>query len=826
MSDIKTLIGKKILIMDGAMGTLLMEKGIRPDESFDLQNIKNPEIVKSIHKRYVDAGADIIETNTFGANRIKLSDYKADDKVFEINSAAVKLAKEAADGDAFVCGSIGPLGKFIEPLGELSFDEAASTFAEQAIALEKSGADCLCVETISDLQEMRAAIIGIKASVSIPVIASLTYDENGLTVFGTPPEVAVIVLEALGADVISANCSTGPEGIIKISKRLLQKSSKPIMVMPNAGMPEIEGDRAVYKMPPKKFAAHAKKFAEMGVSIIGGCCGTTPDHIEEVRKAIPKGMSVKKQIHELKLKKSGREDVFEAKPASPTFASRSKPIEIVNKFMTVGEKINPTGRKLLREDIKTNSFSMIRDEAVKQTKADLLDVNVSVAEGNDPENMKKALKIIQNAVQNPVSIDSPNVAALEAGLKEFCGKALLNSVNGKEKSLKEILPLAKKYGAAIIGLTIDDEGIPTSAAQRIKIAKKIVKEALRAGIRKEDIFIDALVMTSATGITQPLETLKTLIEVKENLGVNTILGISNVSHGLPERGKINSIFLQLALHHGLDAAIVDVNDPHIKRALALFKFFKGNSKKEIKSLLKNFESEIEKTKKIGTKPQKQEKLKTLKYKGLKDIESSVIEGSLEKVKFLVSEGLKSGEDPQTIIDNALTKGMEIVGEKFSKKIFFLPQVIASANAMSEGFALCKEKIPKGKIKNIGKIILATVHGDIHDIGKNIVKMMLENQGFEVIDLGKDTPTNKIVEEAIKSKPNAIGLSALLTTTMLEMRTVKEKLKEAGLDIPIIIGGAVVTADFANKMEASYGEDAAQAVKLAKKIIESTKNGNS
>ena len=810
MSKFTEIVGKNVLIIDGAMGSLLMEGGIKPEEGFDIQNIKNPELIKSIHKKYVDAGADIIETNTFGANRLKLKDYKLEDKVLEINKAGVMLAKEIAGNEVFVCGSIGPLGKLLEPLGEISFDLASEVFSEQAKAMEDAGADCLCIETISDLQEMRAAIIGIKEKTKLPIIASMTYDENGTTIFGTPPEAAVVVLESLGVDVISINCSSGPAGILPIAQKILSESKKPVMVMPNAGMPVIENDKTIYKMTPDEFSEYSKKFFQMGIAIIGGCCGTTPEHISSIRQKIPRATKLKK------------EKIFLVAPFRTRFASRSKVVELnPNKLLTIGERINPTGRKPLREDIKSKEFILIREEAVSQTKnlADLLDVNISIPEGDDTNNMKEAVSIVQKAVPTPLSIDSPSPSGIESGLKEFCGKAMLNSVNAKTESLEKMLPLAKKYGAAIIGLTLDEKGIPSNHEERVEIAGKIVRKALKIGIPKEDIFIDNLVITAGVGLNASLETLKAIPIIKEKYGVKTSLGISNISHGLPNRSKINAIFLQLAILYGLDAAIIDLNDPEIRKTAERKLAFIGDKEKKKKNLIIKLKSEIENSHKHKNHQNIIKKTKDIKFKNLKNIKDAVLDGDLKLMKILVQDALAKKVDPQKIIDEALTSAMEEVGDLFSRKIYFLPQVLSSAETRTVGFNLCKEKIPKENKKNIGKILIATVHGDIHDIGKNIVKMLLENHGFIVIDMGKDVATDKIIETAKKEKPNAIALSALLTTTMLEMKNITMKLKAEGLNIPVIIGGAVVTDDYAERINASYGADAAQAVKLAKNIIE-------
>jgi 5-methyltetrahydrofolate--homocysteine methyltransferase len=798
------------LVIDGAMGTQLMERGIRPEDCFDAVNIKQPEIVATVHKAYVDAGADIIETNTFGANRVKLADYGLDKKVKEINVAAAQLAKKVIGQKGFVCGSIGPLGKMIEPLGEITFDQAYEAFAEQAKALADGGADVISLETISDLQEMRAGVIAVKNETKLPVIASLTYDEGEKTIYGTTPEVAVAVLEPLGIDVISANCSLGPEGLLKVAKRLLAVARVPVMVMPNAGMPELIGNKAVYKMTPEKFGSFAAKFAAMGVRIIGGCCGTDPRHIKEVKFQLPTS----------NFKTNSKKE----KNSNTKFASRTKVVEVRSGTpLLIGERINPTGRKLFQAEIKNGQTQVFRQEAEAQAKAkaDLLDINVSVPDISESEVMGKAVKVIQSVTEQPLSIDSPNRFALEVGLKQFCGRALLNSVNGKKDSLETVLPLAKRYGAAIIALALDEKGLPQTAEERFRIAERIVQSAVEKGIAKEDIFVDCLVMTVGVGLQGCLETLKAIPLVKERLGVKTILGISNVSHGMPGRSKLNVLYFQLALAYGLDAAIVDVMDRGIVASSKV-----ASSKKQVarEKLLVEFKGEVEKARRSG-KPAEKKKdvvVQDIRLSGYQDIRKAVIDGNLELVEILVKLALAQKMDPQKIIDQGLIPGMELVGKKFSKKEYFLPQVIESAEAMRRGFELCQAKIPKGKTKVIGKVVLATVKGDIHDIGKNIVKMMLQNHGFVVIDLGKDVPPEKIIEVAKKERPQVIALSALLTTTMIEMGVVKKELQKARLDIPLLVGGAVVTRGYADRIGAVYSLDAVGAVNLAKKIIAAAK----
>ncbi|OGB90135.1 hypothetical protein A2625_04925 [candidate division WOR-1 bacterium RIFCSPHIGHO2_01_FULL_53_15] len=818
-------ISKKILVMDGAMGTQLMDRGVRPEDCFDAVNIKKPEIVLAVHKAYVEAGADIIETNTFGANRIKLLDYGFEKKVHEINVAAAQLARKAIGAKGFVCGSMGPLGKMLDPLGEVTFDQAYEAFAEQAKALEEGGADVVSIETISDLQEMRAAVIAVKTETKLPVIASLTYDDGEKTVYGTTPEVAVAVLEPLGIDIISANCSTGPDGILRIAKRYLAATDLPVMVMPNAGMPELVGNQAIYKMTPKQFAAYAKKFVELGVRIVGGCCGTNPGHIRAVKSAVSPHPPTPSPSG-----RGGEEEPRRSAAGSSAFASRTKVVEVKSGVpLLIGERINPTGRPAFQAEIKAGKTRIIRQEAQTQTKAgaDLLDVNVSVPDVQESGAMHEAVKAVSAASEQPLCLDSPNYAAMEAGLKTFCGRVLLNSVNGKKESIDKVIPLAKKYGAAIIALALDEKGLPQTADERVSIAERIVMSAVDKGISKNDIFVDCLVMTAGVGIAGCLETLKAIPKVKEILGVKTVLGISNVSHGLPERSKLNALYFQLAVSYGLDAAIVDVTDAEIRKTIKGYGV-RGKGYGDREELLKEFKAAVEKVRRSGKPAEKRMKEISLsEYRkaglsGYQDVRKAVIAGDSELVEALVRLALEKKMNPQRIIDQGLLPGMEVVGKKFNKKEYFLPQVIESAEAMTRGFQLCKEKIPKGKIKVAGKVLLATVKGDIHDIGKNIVKMMLENNGFAIIDLGKDVPPEKIIEAAKKERPNVIALSALLTTTMVEMGVVKEALEKAKLNIPLLVGGAVVTKGYADRIGAVYSLDAVGAVALAKKIMKAAK----
>ena len=784
------------------MGTLIMDSGAEVPGAFERLSLNRPEIIENIHRSYVAAGAQIIETNTFGANPIKLAETNDAGRINEMIFRAVDLAKKAAGDRVCVCGSVGPIGKLLEPIGSLTFEEAFQAYSVTAKLLMQSGADLVSIETISDLQEMRAAVLAFKDNTNLPIIASMTYDESGRTNMGTSPEAAVAVLEGLGVDVIGANCSMGPEGLVAIAKRLVKAATVPVMIMPNAGKPILKNGKAVYKMTPEKFAQISRQFLACGVKIIGGCCGTTPEHI----KALASLANTATRFN------SKRPLLNRFTP----FASRTE--VITAPFLVVGEKINPTGRKLLREEIKAGKTLIVRDDAEAQAKAgaDLLDVNMGVGGGDEKAAMKRALHIVMTSTNRSVSIDSPDPAVIQYGLREFCGRVLINSVNGGEASLTALLPEAKKFGASIIALCLDETGVPETAKARVKIADRIIKSAKKIGIPENQIYVDCLVMTAGLGPDKPLETLKALKLVKQKYKVKTILGVSNVSHGLPNRPEINAAFLELARAYGLDAGIVDPTDPQIKKVLSRKPRKPKLLEKEFVRACLRYKDASEEDR-AAVKAKNTEKAKVILYQSLEDIRREVIAGNAERVRELVRQALGK-EDPQKIISAALVPAMQTVGKYFSGGKYFLPQVVASAESMQNGFELCKEKIPPESRQNRGTIIVATVKGDIHDIGKNIVKMLLENNGFRVVDLGKDIPAESIVEAVKRENAQAVALSALLTTTMLQMETVKKELALAGINIPVIVGGAVVTPDYAQEIGAIYGKDAVTAVELAEKIM--------
>ncbi len=786
---------ERIYILDGAMGTEIMKKGPTATACFEELNLLSPGMIADVHRSYVDAGADIIETNTFGGSRIKLSAYGLEHAFEKINHEGISIAKKAAGGKALVAASMGPLGELLEPMGSMGFDRAFEEFSLLAGIFEKAGADLISIETMSDLQEARAALIAVKSSCSLPVIVHMTYDASGRTISGTPPEVACRVLSSLGADAIGANCSTGPADMLKVAKKLINNSPVPVSIMANAGSPELDGDTAVYRMTPKKYLPYAVKFAKAGAKFIGGCCGTTPEHIALISKAADRG-------YIRRYKGAG----------ASGFAGRTRTVDSGRKLIVVGERINPTNRKDLQQELLLGRSSLVRIEAVSQSAsgADLLDINVGFPEINEAEAMKRAVLAAQSGSDLPLSIDSSDTLALEEGLKSFAGKALVNSVNGKEESLSKVLPLVKKYGAAVIGLTLDEGGIKSKAEDRLAIAKKVVGRAISLGIPPEDIYIDVLTLSAGAQQSDVEETLKAVKAVKRELKVRTILGVSNISHGLPQRKLLNQAFLKLARKYGLDAAIYNPDNLKVQITPSIYS--------ASKAVFMNRDKGARRWISMFTRAENSEqRAERTEERAEKSIRQLVIEGDKENILAEIEKAL-AGMDPQDVIDEELLPGMEEVGKRFSTGEYFIPQVMASAEAMKAAFERVKKEISSADRKVAGTVVIATVLGDIHDIGKNIVAMLLENHGFRVIDLGRDVRPEAIVSAVKENKADIVMLSALLTTTMPQMKVVKKLLDDEGLNVPVMVGGAPVTDNYARSFKAGFAKDAVKAVEEAKKLL--------
>ncbi|VAW36128.1 5-methyltetrahydrofolate--homocysteine methyltransferase [hydrothermal vent metagenome] len=785
------------LVFDGATGTMLQKLGLEPGGCPDELNISKPEIVRKVHTAYLDAGSDIFTTNTFGATRPKLKEYDLEDKLREINIAGVKAAREAIGDKGYVAGGIGPTGHFIEPVGDLNFDAAVEIFAEQAQALKDGGADLLIIETMMDIKEMRAAIIGAKTT-GLPVVATMTFDQSMRTILGTTPEVWAIVASGLDVDALGANCSLGIEGLYEALSAMSAVTNTPLIAQPNAGIPVLVGKETVFPATPEEMTEYVPRLVAIGVRILGGCCGTTPEHIRQ--------MGADFRSLQVEPRQPKTFTALASRTATTRFGGGLPPI-------TIGERINPTGRKKLAQEIKDHKTTTICKETREQTEAgaNVLDVNVGVPDIDEAAAMKRAVFAVNDNTSLPIVVDSPNLDALEEGLKAVDGRPLINSVSGEEEKLAAVLPLAKKYGAAVLGLTIDDKGIPPTAEGRFKVAEKIMNRALEAGLNKEDLVIDCLAMTVSADPNGALTTLDAIRMIKERLGLATTLGVSNISFGLPSRESVNSHFYSMALHAGLDSAIMNVKNQSMMdsyHASLVLLAHDAKAKKYIGRFKDREPGGAGALVEEKTEPQ------TIQDKLIR----AVVDGDTEHILDFVEEALADGWEPLVVGNEGLILGLNEVGRLFAANIYFLPQVISSADTVKKAFARLKKEMKDESGPKLGKVIMATVKGDIHDIGKNIVCTLLENHGFEVIDLGKNVPTEKIVEEARARKVDIVGLSALMTTTVMEMDNVVKELKDAGVPAAVMVGGAVVTQEFADRIKAVFGGEATAAVDKMKEIV--------
>ncbi|MBY0755155.1 homocysteine S-methyltransferase family protein [Clostridium sardiniense] len=800
--NVREYIKDNILVFDGAMGTMLQNLGLKLGENPEIFNITHREEIIKIHKDYINSGAKIITTNTFGANELKLKNTKF--SVEEIIKSGVDLAKKARENkECYIALDIGPIGELLEPMGTLSFDKAINIFKRQIKVGVDSGVDIILIETMTDLYEMKAAIIAAKESCDIPIFATMTFEKDGRTFTGCLPESMAITLEGLGVDAVGVNCSLEPSELNNIVKNIINNTNLPVIVQPNAGLPNIIERKAVYDITEKEFSNSVRELVDMGVSIIGGCCGTTPSFIEELSK-----------IAKYK-RKVNRREVIKYAVASPY-----KVVEI-NEVRVVGERINPTGKKRFKKAIIDKDMDYILRQAIEQIEggAEILDVNVGLPEIDEESLMESAIKELQSIVDVPLQIDSGKKNVIEKGLRVYNGKPIVNSVSGEDKVLDNILPLVKKYGAAVVGLTLDNNGIPKDPESRFKIAEKIVNRAIEYGIKKEDVYIDCLALTVSAQQEEVMDTLKALRMVKKRLGVKTLLGVSNISFGLPNRELINETFLALALGAGLDLPIINPNKEGMMNVIDSFKVLNNNDRgakryietygdKKVERVLisKKIDLNINHSKQLDDN---EESLEKLILQGLKNSTRKITERLLEEKTEL------------QIVNEDLIPALDKVGEKYEKGEIFLPQLIQAAETVKVSFDLIKDrlvKLDKGDVSK-GKIILATVKGDIHDIGKNIVKVILENYGYDILDLGKDVPIEKVVKEATENNIKLVGLSALMTTTIVSMEETIVALKKAGFKGKIFVGGAVVTADYSEKMGADfYAKDAKESVEIAKKVF--------
>jgi len=785
-------------IFDGAMGTMFQQLGLLPTGYCpEMLNIDNPEAVTSVHKQYVDAGSTVIETNTFGASPLKLAHYGLSDRAREINIAAVKAAK-AAGNNIKVAGSMGPTGRFIKPVGDLDFEDAYENYKVQAAALADGGADYILIETSIDLQEMRAALLAAKEVTNLPVICQQSFSEDGRTVTGTDPQTFAITVDAMGADIIGVNCSLGPEQLLPVVKAISENTEKPISVQPNAGMPQLVNGKTTFPMGPEDFGEWAPKLLQAGATYLGGCCGTTPAHIAAIKKAIA-GLE---------------EPSFKPLRRRLMISSRSKTVTIDKDLPTrlIGERINPTGRKKLAAEIKNGSFLSVKKEAIDQVKAgaSLLDVNMGVGGIDQAQAMKKAVTEISQLTDAPLVIDTSDATVLEAGLRAYPGRALINSVSAEKERLEKFIPLAKKYGAAILCLPLTDEGIPKSAEERIQVMDTIISAAKKAGLKDGDFLLDGLVMTVATDVNACNQTLKTLQLYREKYGYPSTMGLSNISFGLPNRPLINSTFFAMCLSAGLDAPIMNPYDDAMQNALMASMALLGKDPNGRDFSKKESNLAVAKTAAVA---------KHIELTPLEAVKQAVIDGDADSMTQLIESALATGVEPNELTEKCLTAAMNDIGVDFGAGRIFLPQVLLSAEAMRAAFNILKEKFPAQDGEGKGTVVLATVKGDVHDLGKNIVGALLENSGFKLIDLGKDVPAEEIVSSAVKNEADIVGLCALMTTTMTEIDEVIKQLKESGNTSKVIVGGAALTQDYADEAGADYyAQDAVIALNIANEIV--------
>ena len=781
-------LGKEWLFFDGGMGSILQERGLAAGELPETWNITRPEEIQSIHRAYLDAGSDIINTNTFGANALKFPD-----NLREIVEAAVSNAKEArrqsGREDAYIALDLGPTGRLLQPMGDLPFEQAVELFGEVVRIGAAAGVDLVLIETMSDSYELKAAVLAAKENCDLPVLATVIFDENGKMLTGGTVDSVAAMLEGLRVDALGVNCGLGPKQMLPIVKRLTEVSSLPVIVNPNAGLPRSENGKTVYDIDADEFAALMGEIADLGVQVLGGCCGTTPAHIRKMIETCKGHYFVP----------------VEPKPRT-VVSSFSQAVEIGQKPVIIGERINPTGKSKFKAALRENNIEYILSEGLAQEDngAHILDVNVGMPEIDEPAMMERVVTRLQGVTALPLQIDTSDTAAMERGMRLYNGKPMINSVSGKRESMEAVFPLVKKYGGVVVGLTLDENGIPDSAEGRVQIAKKIYDTAVQYGIGKEDIVIDGLAMTISSDSRSALVTLETLRRVRDELGGHTILGVSNISFGLPQREIINANFFTMALQNGLSCAIINPNTDAMMRAYRAFLALTDQDAQCAGYIAA-----------YGNQP-------TVAPQAAADsaipLGESIERGLQERAAQAAKAALQT-VPPLELVNTELIPALDRVGKGFEAGTVFLPQLLMSAEAAKAAFEVVKDAMRGAPQATRGKIILATVKGDIHDIGKNIVKVLLENYGYQVLDLGKDVAPEVIVDTAIQEEVALIGLSALMTTTVVSMEQTIRLLREKKPDAKVVVGGAVLTQEYADSIGADcYARDAMATVHYADSVF--------
>lgn len=822
----RALAGEEILVFDGAMGTMLQRAGLDAAANPpDLLNLTRPEAIEAIQRAYVEAGSDVVETNTFSANRIKLAGEAG---VGEVYAAGARIARAA--GARYVAGGIGPIGALLEPIGTLPFEEAYDIFAEQARAIEAADCDLVIVETMSDLRGAKAAVLAALDETTLPVLVTMTFGEDGRTFLGTTPAIAAASLSAMGVSAVGVNCSLGPAALAPVVAEMARYARCPVMAQPNAGLPRVEGGKTVYDVTPDGFAQAMGRILDAGVSIVGGCCGTDPACIERLARIA-----------------QGRAPVPRPEPAAFVVTSAQAMVALEpgeERVAVIGERINPTGKKRLKAALREGDYDYAVGEAVAQQRAgaEILDVNAGLPDIDEPVVLRALVETLQATVPCPLQIDSSDPAAIEAAVRGYAGKPLVNSVSGKRDSLDAVLPIVRRYGCAVVGLTLDEDGIPPTAEGRVAIAERIVAEAERAGIPRCDVAIDCLVMAAATNQSEVREILRAVAMVKERLGVRTVLGVSNVSFGMPQRNLVNATFLAAAFGAGLDLPILNPLSDRYRDAVAAFRVINGQDE-GARAFLGAYADAIDPYDAAAGKapaaaPGAQPAAaRAAEAGGSIDVPASLADAAQavdEAVGYVLAgraapmaeatERLLAGHDPLDVVNGVFVPALDVVGAKYDAGEFFLPQLMASAEAVKAGFDVVRAHVgasagDRGAPAAGGVVVVATVEGDIHDIGKNIVRMLLENYGFSVVDLGRDVPPARVVEEARAHGAGLVGLSALMTTTVKAMERTIALVHEELPGVPVMVGGAVLTAEYAQQIGADfYAKDAAESARIAQRVL--------
>lgn len=795
----KEYLKENIVYLDGGMGTLLQAKGLRPGEHPERWNISHPEVITGIHKSYFDAGSNVICTNTFGANSLKF----AEDELEGIIKAAVANAKAARElslskKDKFIALDIGPSGKLLKPLGDLDFEDAVGVFAKTVELGVKYGVDLIIIETMNDSYETKAALLAAKENSELPVIVTNAYGEDGKLMTGASPEAMVALLEGMGADAVGANCSLGPSQLRGVAEKLVENASVPVVLKPNAGLPRSVDGNTVFDVTAEEFADEVADLIKKGVRVVGGCCGTSPEYIKAL---------------------SDKTGSFAPVPVGPksitAVSSYTHAVVFGDSPILIGERINPTGKKRFKQALLEKDIDYILTEGVNQQDkgVHILDVNVGLPDIDEAAMLVTAVCELQTVTDLPLQIDTADAAAMEAALRRYNGKAMINSVNGKSESMEKVFPLVKKYGGVVVALTLDENGIPETAEGRFKIADNILKTAKQYGIDKKDIVFDTLAMTVSADNKAALATLGSLKRIKNELGCHTSLGVSNVSFGLPVRDAINGVFFALALENGLSAAIMNPYSADMMKTYYSFRALKGLDEncKEYISAANGFVS-VAAQPSMGVNAGSAEEFAT-------ELQKAIAKGFKERAGELTKELLNTAA-PLDIVNGDIIPALNTVGKGFEEKRVYLPQLLQSAEAAKSAFEVIKAALSGEKQSAAkGTVVLATVYGDIHDIGKNIVKLLLENYGFKVVDLGKDVPPEVVVEKVLELDAPIVGLSALMTTTVPAMEETIKRLKSSAPGCKVVVGGAVLTREYADRIGSDkYAKDAMETVRYAEAVM--------